>query len=89
MEVYGVGVLIKGESGVGKSETALELIERGHRLIADDSVLMKCFSGKIIMGFSDSRILGHHMEIRGLGIINISQIIRSSGGFAIRNRFSL
>ncbi|OQY32714.1 MAG: HPr kinase/phosphorylase [Spirochaetaceae bacterium 4572_59] len=79
VEVYGVGVLIKGESGVGKSETALELIERGHRLVADDSVLMKCFSGKMIMGFSDSRILGHHMEIRGLGIINISQIFGVRG----------
>ncbi len=79
VEVYGIGVLIKGESGVGKSETALELIERGHRLVADDSVLMKCFSGKIIMGFSDSRILGHHMEIRGLGIINISQIFGVRG----------
>ena len=71
--------LIKGDSGVGKSETALELLERGHRLISDDSVLMKCFSGKIIMGFSDDRILGHHMEIRGLGIINVSQIFGVRG----------
>ncbi|MDC7233382.1 MAG: HPr(Ser) kinase/phosphatase [Spirochaetales bacterium] len=74
VEVFGMGVLIKGESGVGKSETALELLERGHRLVSDDSVLLKCFSGKIIMGFSDDRVLSHHMEIRGLGIINVSQI---------------
>ena len=79
VEVFGMGVLIRGESGVGKSETALELLERGHRLIADDSVLLKCLSGKIIMGFSDDRILGHHMEIRGLGIINVSQIFGVRG----------
>jgi len=79
VDVFGMGVLIKGESGVGKSETALELLERGHRLISDDSVLLKCFSGKIIMGFSDDRILGHHMEIRGLGIINVSQIFGVRG----------
>lgn len=79
VEVFGMGVLIRGESGVGKSETALELIERGHRLVSDDSVLLKCFSGKIIMGFSDDKILGHHMEIRGLGIINVSQIFGVRG----------
>ncbi|MDC7241496.1 MAG: HPr(Ser) kinase/phosphatase [Spirochaetales bacterium] len=79
VEVFGMGVLIKGDSGVGKSETALELLERGHRLISDDSVILKCFSGKIIMGFSDDKVLGHHMEIRGLGIINVSQIFGVRG----------
>lgn len=79
MEVFGMGVLIRGKSGVGKSETALELLERGHRLVADDAVQLKCFNGKIIMGFSDRQVLEHHMEIRGLGIINVAQIFGVRG----------
>ncbi len=79
VEVFGMGVLIRGKSGVGKSETALELLERGHRLIADDSVQLGCFNGKIIIGFSDKRFLEHHMEIRGLGIINAAQIFGVRG----------
>ncbi len=83
VEVHGVGVLIQGESGVGKSEAALELLERGHRLIADDAVLLKCFNGKIIMGYSDTDLLKHHMEIRGLGIVEASQIF---GVRSVRDR---
>ncbi|MCP4176908.1 MAG: HPr kinase/phosphorylase [bacterium] len=74
VEVSGSGVLIKGNSGVGKSETALELIERGHRLVADDAVVIKCVSGNNLIGSGTNKVIGHHMEIRGLGIINISHI---------------
>jgi len=74
VEVEGMGVLIQGESGVGKSETAIELLNRGHRLIADDAVMVKCLNGNMIWGSSTSKVDGYHMEIRGLGIIDISQI---------------
>jgi len=74
LEVEGMGVLIQGESGVGKSETALELLDRGHRLIADDAVLIKCLNGNMLWGYGTSQVMGHHMEIRGLGIIDIAQV---------------
>lgn len=74
MEVFGIGIFITGDSGVGKSETALELIHRGHRIVADDSVEIKNVAGNILVGAGANRALGHHMEIRGLGIINISHL---------------
>ena len=74
VEVFGIGVLIMGDSGVGKSEAALELIERGHRLVADDSVDIRCVAGNILLGAPANSALGHHMEIRGLGIINITHL---------------
>lgn len=74
VEVYGVGILLTGESGVGKSETALELIERGHRLVADDIVEIRCVNGNQILGQGANKLISHHMEIRGLGIINIAQL---------------
>lgn len=74
VEVSGLGILILGDSGVGKSETALALVEKGHRLIADDAVQIKCVNGNVIMGSSTNSVLSHHMEIRGLGIINIKEI---------------
>lgn len=83
MEVYGIGILIMGDSGVGKSETALELIERGHRLIADDAVELRCMSGSFIMGKAVNEVNRHHMEIRGLGIININHLF---GVGAIREK---
>jgi HPr kinase/phosphorylase len=83
VEVYGLGILILGDSGVGKSETALELIERGHRLVADDVVDIRNVSGNILMGTGANRIIAHHMEIRGLGIINITHLF---GVGAIRDR---
>jgi HPr kinase/phosphorylase len=83
VEVYGLGILILGDSGVGKSETALELIERVHRLVADDVVEMRCVNGNILMGSGANKIIGHHMEIRGLGIINITHLF---GVRAIRDR---
>lgn len=83
IEVFGIGVLITGESGVGKSEAALELIERGHRLVADDAVEIKNVAGNILMGAGANKIIGHHMEIRGIGIINITHLF---GVGAIRDR---
>jgi HPr kinase/phosphorylase len=83
VEVYGLGILLLGDSGVGKSETALELIKHGHRLVADDVVEIHCVSGNILMGTGSNKIIGHHMEIRGLGIINITHLF---GIGAIRNR---
>jgi HPr kinase/phosphorylase len=83
VEVYGLGILILGESGVGKSETALELIERGHRLVADDVVEILCVDGNILIGTGANKIIGHHMEIRGLGIINITHLF---GVRAIRDQ---
>lgn len=74
VEVFGIGVLILGDSGVGKSEAALELIERGHRLVADDAVEIRCVAGNILLGAGANQALGHHMEIRGLGIINITHL---------------
>jgi HPr kinase/phosphorylase len=83
VEVLGLGVLILGESGVGKSETALELIVRGHRLVADDVVEMRCVGGNLLLGTGANNIIAHHMEIRGLGIINIPRLF---GIGAIRDR---
>jgi HPr kinase/phosphorylase len=82
VEVFGIGVLIQGESGVGKSESALSLIERGHRLVADDSVEIRRVSGNILMG-TGAQVVSHHMEIRGLGIINITHLF---GVGAIRDK---
>jgi HPr kinase/phosphorylase len=83
VEVYGIGILLTGESGVGKSETALELVERGHRLVADDVVEIRCVSGNILMGSGANKVIGHHMEIRGLGIINVTHLF---GVGAIRDK---
>lgn len=74
VEVYGVGIILTGDSGVGKSETALELIERGHRLVADDVVELRCVNGNSLLGCGANQMISHHMEIRGLGIINVSQL---------------
>ena len=74
VEVYGIGILITGHSGVGKSECALELVERGHRLVADDIVEARCVNGNSILGQGANALLSHHMEIRGLGIINIAEL---------------
>lgn len=74
VEVYGIGVLITGESGVGKSETALELIERGHRLISDDTVKLRNISDTYLIGTGENPLLAHHMEIRGLGILNLANL---------------
>jgi HPr kinase/phosphorylase len=83
VEVFGIGVLIRGDSGVGKSEAALELIERGHRLVADDAVEIRCVAGNILLGSGANKVIGHHMEIRGIGIINITHLF---GVGAIRDK---
>ncbi len=73
VEVSGEGVLIVGDSGVGKSETAVELIKRGHRLIADDAVEIRKVSTKTVVGQAPDNIR-HYIEVRGVGIINARQI---------------
>ncbi len=73
VEVYGEGLLLIGESGVGKSETAIELIKRGHRLIADDAVEIRKVSNKTLVGTSPDNIR-HFIELRGIGIINARRI---------------
>jgi len=82
VEVFGIGVLIQGDSGVGKSETALALIEHSHRLVADDVVEIRRVSGNILLG-TGAQVVSHHMEIRGLGIINITHLY---GVGAIRDK---
>ena len=71
VDVHGVGVLIRGESGIGKSETVLELIERGYSLVADDVTKMTLLDGREIVGTS-SELARNHMEVRGIGIINVA-----------------
>lgn len=73
VEVYGEGILLIGDSGVGKSETAIELIKRGHRLIADDAVEIRRVSSKSLVGSSPENIR-HFIELRGIGIINARRI---------------
>jgi len=73
VEVYGEGILIMGESGVGKSEAAIELLKRGHRLVADDAVEIKRVSNKTLVG-SSPEIIRHFVELRGIGVIDVKEI---------------
>ena len=73
VDVHGVGLLYTGKSGIGKSECALDLVERGHRLVADDMVKVTKKTSEVIVG-SGSELLGHHMEVRGIGIIDIEKL---------------
>ena len=73
VEVYGEGILILGDSGVGKSETAIELVKRGHRLIADDAVELRKISYRKILGTAPANIR-HFIELRGIGIINVARV---------------
>ena len=73
VEVYGEGLLITGDSGVGMSETALELIKRGHRLIADDAVIIKRITSELLLG-SAPELIRYYMELRGIGVINARHI---------------
>lgn len=73
VDVYGVGILFIGKSGIGKSEVALDLIERGHRLVADDHIILTKKGEGILMG-SGTNIAKHYMEIRGLGIIDVERM---------------
>lgn len=73
MDVYGVGLLYTGDSGIGKSECALDLVERGHRLVADDVVMIKRRGAGMLIGYGNQTIQ-HNMEIRGVGIIDLTSI---------------
>jgi len=82
IDVYGIGILILGQSGIGKSETALDLILRGHRLVADDIVEIRKRGQRTLIG-KGAEVIKYHMEIRGLGIINIKDLF---GIASIRDR---
>ena len=73
VDVYGEGVLLMGDSGIGKSETALELIKRGHRLVADDAVEIKLIDQNMLIG-SAPAIIRYYMELRGIGVINVRHL---------------
>jgi HPr kinase/phosphorylase len=73
MDILGLGVLVVGESGIGKSECALDLVVRGHRLVADDAVELRCRADSFVLG-SCPETTRHHMEIRGLGLINVQDL---------------
>lgn len=87
IEIYGEGVLILGESGVGKSETAIELVKRGHRLIADDAVEIKKASNITLVGSSPDNIR-HFLELRGIGIINARQLF-GAGSVKLTERIDM
>ena len=87
MDIYGVGIFITGESGVGKSETALELIKRGHRLVADDVVEIRKFAETDLVGCSPD-VIRHLMEIRGIGLIDVS-VLYGMGAVLTRKTISL
>lgn len=73
MEVYGEGILLLGESGMGKSETAVELLKRGHRLIADDAVEIRKVSGSTLIGNAPA-LIQNYVELRGIGIVNVAKL---------------
>jgi len=73
VEIYGEGILILGDSGIGKSETAIELVKRGHRLIADDAVEIKKVSNHTLVGAAPE-VIRHYIELRGIGVIDVRRI---------------
>ena len=73
MEIYGEGILLTGESGIGKSETAVELLKRGHRLIADDAVEIKKISESRLVGTSPE-LIRNYIELRGIGVVNVAKL---------------
>ena len=85
LDIHGLGVLLIGDSGVGKSECALDLISRGHSLVSDDRVAIKRYPNGELVGFSEGA-LRHHMELRGIGIINVQDLF---GLAAVRERKGL
>ena len=87
MEVYGEGVLILGESGMGKSETAVELLKRGHRLIADDAVEIRKISGNTLMGTA-SELIRNYVELRGIGVVNVAKLF-GMGAVKVENTIDL
>ena len=87
MEVYGEGVLILGESGMGKSETAVELLKRGHRLIADDAVEIRKVAGNTLMGTA-SELIRNYVELRGIGVVNVAKLF-GMGAVKVENTIDL
>lgn len=84
LDVFGEGVLIMGESGVGKSETAIELVKRGHRLVADDAVEIRSVGGTLIG--SAPELIRHYIELRGIGVVNVQQLFGLS---AVRSEYDI
>ena len=76
VDVYGEGVLLMGESGVGKSETAVELVKRGHRLVADDAVEIRHIGTRLVG--SAPELIRHYIELRGIGVVDIQQLFGMS-----------
>ena len=87
VEIYGEGVLLMGESGIGKSETAVELLKRGHRLIADDAVEIRRISGNILVGTAPE-LVRNYIELRGIGIINVAKLF-GMGAIKTENEINL
>ena len=87
MEVYGEGVLLLGDSGVGKSEAAVELLKRGHRMIADDAVEIKKVSGNSLVGTAP-QLIRNYVELRGIGIINVAKLF-GMGAVKAENEINL
>ena len=87
VEVYGEGVLLLGDSGIGKSETAIELVKRGHRLVADDAVEIKRVSSKTLVGEAPE-IIRHYVELRGIGIVDVRRLF-GMGGVGMTARIDL
>ena len=87
MEVYGEGLLLTGESGIGKSEAAVELLKRGHRLIADDAVEIRKISGSSLIGTAPE-LIRNYIELRGIGIINVAKLF-GMGAVKAENQIDL
>ena len=87
MEVYGEGVLLVGESGIGKSEAAVELLKRGHRLIADDAVEIRKISGSVLMGTAPE-LIRNYIELRGIGIVNVAKLF-GVGAVKLENEINM
>ena len=87
VEVYGEGILLVGESGIGKSEAAVELLKRGHRLIADDAVEIRRISGSALIGTAPE-LIRNYVELRGIGIVNVAKLF-GMGAVKIENEINL
>ena len=87
VEVYGEGLLLVGDSGIGKSETAVELLKRGHRLIADDAVEIRRISGNMLVGTAPE-VIRNYVELRGIGIINVAKLF-GMGAVKAENEINL
>ena len=87
VEVYGEGLLLLGESGIGKSETAVELLKRGHRLIADDAVEIRRISGSTLVGTAPD-LIRNYIELRGIGIVNVAKLF-GMGAVKAENEINL